>query len=249
MERTYLTYVLIFSLMVSCTMSYEVVSMKGSGQKIAADEIIDDEKMESIISPYRIQLEEEMSTVLCESMKPMVRARPESELGNFMSDLCLQRARTIAERSIDCALFNYGAIRTALPQGNITRGKIFELMPFENELVIVDLPLSAMQDMMDYLAFTGGEPLSEIELTINGEKVVSAFVGGEELSEKTYRVLTSDYLAGGGDNMNFLTQDQRIGIEKLGLKIRDAILDHCIDLGESGEQINSQLDGRISIQE
>jgi 2',3'-cyclic-nucleotide 2'-phosphodiesterase (5'-nucleotidase family) len=223
--------------------------MEESGMSITADEIRDDKEMESIISPYRSELEQEMNTILCVSENAMVRARPESELGNFVSDLCLARVRSLSNEPIDCALFNYGGLRTALPKGAITRGKIFELMPFENELVIVELPVSAMYEMMEYLAFTGGEPLSDIQLHVKAGRVVSAQVQGQDLTERTYRVLTSDYLAGGGDKMVFLTEAQRVDMQKLGLKIRDAILDHCEALGKSGGKIDKQLDGRISIEE
>lgn len=249
MSRAKYFMILILITMASCAIGYEVNSIEDSGRNIKADEIPNNQELESIIRPYRTELEKEMNSVLCVSENSMIRARPESELGNFVSDLCLARAREISDRPIDCALLNYGGLRTALPKGDITRGKVFELMPFDNELVIVELPLSAMNEMMKYLIFTGGEPLSDIQLSIEAGKVQSAKVQGSELTDRTYRVLTSDYLAGGGDKMEFLTDAQRVNIEKLGLKIRDAILDHCTALGNKGEKINNQLDGRISIQE
>ena len=52
---------------------------------------------------------------------------------------------------IDFCLLNNGGLRTSLPQGNITRRKIFELMPFENELVVVTISKEKMTDLKAYL--------------------------------------------------------------------------------------------------
>ncbi|NND93788.1 MAG: hypothetical protein HKN45_02930 [Flavobacteriales bacterium] len=226
-------------------MRYGIDTLSDASQNIQSEEIKDDVDIESLIRPYRNEVELEMNEILCISEKSMIRSRPESALGNFVSDLCLQRAREISSVPIDCALFNYGGLRAALPEGDISRGKIFELMPFESELVVVEIPHTAMQNMFDYLAFTGGEPLSEINLKIQDGAVLEARVQGQKLEKRTYRVLTSDYLAGGGDKMVFLTDSERVSIEKLGLKIRDAILEHCIEIGANNERINKQLDGRI----
>ena len=54
------------------------------------------------------------------------------------------------------------------------------------------------------------------------------------------RMLTSDYLANGGDNMSFLKDKKQI---KVGIKLRDAIIDYC----SNTDTIDVQLDNRIIV--
>ena len=53
-------------------------------------------------------------------------------------------------------------------------------------------------------------------------------------------MLTSDYLANGGDKMSFFKGKKQ---RKVGIKLRDAIINYCI----SKENISSKLDNRLSI--
>ncbi|MFT6027438.1 MAG: hypothetical protein ACI8P5_001701, partial [Bacteroidia bacterium] len=67
---------------------------------------------------------------------------------------------------------------------------------------------------------------------------------GESVEEYLY-VVTSDYLAEGGDNMNFFKDPlERI---RTGIKIRDAIIDDFRVAGLSGKTLSVKLDGRISV--
>ena len=67
-------------------------------------------------------------------MWPSEWSSPESLLGNFVTDLCLRQYSNIA----DICVMNNGGLRSNLTKGEITRGDIYTLMPFENELVILE---------------------------------------------------------------------------------------------------------------
>jgi len=245
-------YILSLSLLTlwsGCTPYYSVTQGEGGYLELAADSIAEDSTLEALILPYRAQLEAEMNRVLCTNDQAMVRDRPESALGNFVSELCLEQARTLSERPIDAALFNFGGLRSALPMGDITVEDIYQLMPFDNELVIVEIPSSGIEEMMRYLSESGGEPVADLELVIHNDSPKKQLIQGKTIEDRSYRILTSDYLARGGDRMIFLTQPERIDIEVIGLKLRDAILNHCEALGNSGRTINTQTDGRIRIEE
>jgi 2',3'-cyclic-nucleotide 2'-phosphodiesterase (5'-nucleotidase family) len=233
---------------ISCTTHYDVLSVQEESQVIQEAEG-ENESIESIISPYRQQLEEEMNRVLCQNSEHLIKARPESGLGNFVSDLCLVKARELDDKPIDFALFNHGGLRTALPKGDITTGKIFELMPFENELVVVELPKVEVMTILEYLVARGGEPVADLKLISKSGEVTESLIQGKQIEDRNYRVLTSDYLANGGDKMSFFTEGRRISKTSLGMKIRDAIISHCQELGDKGEPINAKTDGRIIIQD
>jgi hypothetical protein len=62
------------------------------------------------------------------------------------------------------------------------------------------------------------------------------------LSKGKIRILTSDYLANGGDKMSFFQGKEQ---NLVGEKLRDAILNYCI----SKDTISSKLDNRLIIVE
>ncbi|CAN5521093.1 hypothetical protein BH11BAC1_BH11BAC1_29140 [soil metagenome] len=62
-------------------------------------------------------------------------------------------------------------------------------------------------------------------------------------STKSYRIVTSDYLANGGDKMDFFKNP--IKLETTGILIRDALLDYCDAETKRGNMLTSKLDGRF----
>lgn len=210
-----------------------------------------DQEVDSIISIYRSSMQEEMSRVLAHSESAMQKASPEGLLNNFVADLVLEQAHEIYQPEddapIDFCLLNYGGLRTSLPQGPVTLSRVFELMPFENEMVVVTLTPEKTRQLFEYLASSEvGMPVSGITLGIRDNEVAEVTIQGEPFDDtQNYKVVTSDYLAGGGDNMNFFLDP--VALEILGRKIRDAIILHMERQDQQGNLIGSQLDNRIYI--
>jgi len=202
-------------------------------------------ELENVILPYRAQLDAKMNQVLCSNKNDMSKSRPESALGNFFADACTEMAVSNYEGTIDAALFNTGGIRSSLARGEITTGDIFQLMPFENELVVVELPYIEMVNLLNYLVRSGGEPISKMRIDIKDGKLNSATIDGQPLQERNYYILTSDYLSTGGDKMTFFTEGHRISIAHLGLKIRDVLIRTCEKLGQDDITLDYSTDGRI----
>jgi 2',3'-cyclic-nucleotide 2'-phosphodiesterase (5'-nucleotidase family) len=194
-----------------------------------------DSTLLAIISPYQKGIETEMNEVLTYSKITLTKRGSESLLGNFVTDLCLNYANA------HLCVMNNGGLRTTLNQGNITRGKLYELMPFENELVVLELDKTDYLGLLAYICKRGGEPFSGITIVMDkeGEVITNSWPVNFENGEKV-KVLTSDYLANGGDKMSFFKDKEQI---KVGLKLRDAIIDYC----SNTDTINAQLDGRIKI--
>ena len=211
------------------------------------DSIRSESSAEAMIEPYRDSLELTMNTVLVQNKEELTRGIPESSLGNLIADLLLERAQVEISDSLlpDFCLINIGGLRVDLPQGEITVRKVFELMPFENELDIIKLSPQKMQKMIAYLKEKGGQPISGMELKITSDGY-ECYINEETLNQsRSYYVVTSDYLAEGGDSMDFFKEPEaRI---KTGIKIRDAIMDHFRIVGLSGNELESELDGRLLI--
>lgn len=203
---------------------------------------------EEMIAPYRDSLELSMNTVLVENAEQLTRGIPESTLGNLIADLLLERALIEMPDSIRplICLINIGGLRVDLPEGPITVGKVFELMPFENELDVIKLSPEKVNELMAYLQKVGGQPISGIDISVRKNNGNTQFVlaDGSEMEEYLY-VVTSDYLADGGDKMDFFRDPlKRI---RTGIKIRDAIIDDFRVKGLAGQKLESKLDGRIAV--
>lgn len=223
-----------------------------SGTVLAVDSSVAPQKdpaVDSIIGIYRSDLEAEMNEVLAHSAHHMEKDSPEGLLNNFVADLVLEVGESLYDpedgSAIDFCLLNYGGLRTSLPEGPVTRGRIFELMPFENEMVVVTLSAEKTRELFDYLALADrGMPVSGMRLRVNEDMTWEAEIGGAPFELREYKVLTSDYLAEGGDNMTFFLDP--LDEEFLGIRIRDAIIQYLQQADREGREISSELDGRIS---
>lgn len=213
-----------------------------------SDAIPSESKAEEMIVPFRDSLEMSMNIVLVENDVPLTRGIPESTLGNLIADLLLERALIEMPDSIRplICLVNIGGLRVDLPAGPITVGKVFELMPFENEIDVIKLSPDKVDEMFSYLNEVGGQPVSGITMTVSSSPGSTRYQleDGESIDEYMY-VVTSDYLAEGGDKMEFF-KDPLARI-RTGIKIRDAIIDDFRVTGLSGKTLKSDLNGRISL--
>ena len=153
MLRTNLNRLLVtaFSLCVfiSCTNTPKAqLSIKGGSIPIAKD-LATDSVLVNMYTPYKIGLDNIMEEILCYSPFFLEKGRPESELSNWMADVCYQKVTET--HKADFCLLNYGGIRASLPKGAIKRKDIYQLMPFENELVVVELADTDFYRVLDYL--------------------------------------------------------------------------------------------------
>ncbi|MBT3611869.1 MAG: hypothetical protein HN522_02860 [Flavobacteriales bacterium] len=219
-------------LLFSCTATYNLQSSDSQTTEIKASA---DSSVLAIIAPYQKGIEEEMNEVLTYSKISLTKKGSESLLGNFVTDLCLNYA------DAQMCVMNNGGLRTTLDKGPINRGKLYELMPFDNELVVLELNKKDYLGLLDYICKRGGEPFSGINIIMDeeGNVLSNSWPVNFENNEKV-KVITSDYLANGGDKMRFFQNKEQY---KVGLKLRDAIIDHCTKT----DTITATLDGRIKI--
>ena len=202
--------------------------------------------MEEIIAPYKSQLTEQMEEVIGTAEVSMTKEHIESSLGNWMSDILLDESNRLSTNKIDLALQNYGGIRTSsIQQGPITVGKIYELMPFDNMLVVLDVKGDLLMKLFDRIADYGGWPISRgVHFEIVDGKAANVTLNGEKIdNNKTYRFAVSDYIANGGDNANFLRD---LPQQDFNITIRDAIINNIKRDTEMGLLQFAEKEGRIT---
>ncbi len=230
-------------LFVSCRSPFVVTKNSSSQYKFTDTSFTDiDSSLEKEIDPYREKMNVTMNQVLAYSTHSLEKGLPESRLGNFLADACMFSAN-VKGTSPDFAVFNNGGLRRPLPQGQITRGDVFELMPFENELVILTVNGNDVKKIYNFIASKGGAPVSGLQMHFRDSMVTNVLINNSPFdSTKTYRVLTSDYLANGGDSFNFFIGLPR---QSVSLKVRDALIFYLEEQTKKNKQISTEIDGRM----
>lgn len=247
MKSSHFLLAFLLVLFISCKKE-NLTLTKITAKNIAIDStVLSSKKIDSIVAPYSKKLVLEIEKVLTFTPKDLVRTDGvmQSTLGNLMADLCYEIANPIFEeknnQNIDFAMLNYGGIRAGIPKGEVTTENAFNLMPFENELVVAEIKGEKVIELIDY--FIKGKrahPLSKhIQLVIEKGDYQLNINGIPFDKNKTYSVLTSDYLQNGGDRMNFFANPKKL--TKLDVKVRDAILTYF----EKVDVLNPIIDNRV----
>lgn len=252
-QRLILTlFAWLFLVLPSCQQKY--LTKETNSELLLVDQQINpDQEIELMIFEYRSQLDEEMNQVLAYSPFPMRKSSPEGLLNNFVADLVLEVADELYipedGEEIDFCLLNYGGLRANLPEGPITRARVFEIMPFENEMVVLTLTGEKAYELFEYVASSDrGMPISGLKIGIRNGTLGYVLIQGKEFDRnKNYKVVTSDYLAEGGDRMRFFLEP--LNTEMVGMRIRDAIILYMERETASGNKLFSELDGRIYFME
>ena len=219
-------------LLVSCTdKKYQL--QKVSGQSTAIDSSLNSVKeIEEFIEPYKKSVDAEMNKQL--SYNPVAMHKNDYKLNtpisNMMAEIVREKGNPIFQKrsgeSIDVVLLNHGGIRAPLDKGSVTMRSAYEIMPFENSIVVAQLNGSQMDSLVNYLVSRKrAHPMSglQIQLDKNGD-LDEVLINGETLdSQKLYYVATNDYLYNGGDNMSFF---KNTPLTTLDYKIRNAMIDY-----------------------
>jgi 2',3'-cyclic-nucleotide 2'-phosphodiesterase (5'-nucleotidase family) len=220
-----------------------------SASRIGVDSVTApaDASVARFLTPYRQGLEKTMNEVLTRSTARIEKGQPDGPLNDILTDALLQQATQRYGKPIDCSHLNYGGIRNNLPEGNITTGSIFEVMPFDNQLVVLTLTGSMLQQLLDHFASGNKLVVGGMRASIHDGKAQSVtFTNGRTLQpSETYTIVTSDYIADGGDSANFLKN--AVKRETLNYLMRDALIDYFRQQGKSGQPLMPTSDGRISL--
>ncbi|WP_439881546.1 5'-nucleotidase C-terminal domain-containing protein [Pontibacter sp. MBLB2868] len=205
-----------------------------------------DPQVEAKIQPYRQEVTDKMSEVVGTAPVALVKGDYESPLGNFVVDLQKSQSEPLYGKPIDLSLTTNGGLRVPLPAGNITTGNVFELMPFENELVVLTLKGETVQQLFDYAAEKKVASIGNATYTVQTDKAKDIKIAGVPFDpRKTYTLVTSNYLAGGGDDLKMLKD--AVKYENVGLLLRDAILQEIRQRTAAGKPITAEIKNRVTI--
>lgn len=224
---------LTLSSVISCkTKSYTNYLVEGKKIEVNKNYTVN-ESIESYIAPYRKHIDKDLDSVISYNPETLDKNKGEwqSNIGNFMADACLELANPIflkrENKKIDITLFNNGGIRSIIPKGNITKRTAFEVMPFENSLIVVALKGDQIKILAQHIITEKKpHPLNGLRIYLNSNNEIKTVLFEDKPidNSKIYYVLTSDYLSNGGDNMTFFLKNE--GVYDLNYKIRNALIDY-----------------------
>ncbi|MBS1549869.1 MAG: 5'-nucleotidase C-terminal domain-containing protein [Bacteroidetes bacterium] len=226
------TAILLFSVLalVSCRTSVlvSISKVQTEKNKFITSDLPEDKAINAVIEPYKTQLETKMNTKIAHTAVELNKTGANSKLGNLLADYTLQGAEDWGLKNgvtkIDAAVINIGGIRTIIPAGDILTKQIYEVMPFENELVIVQLKGSDLEALFDYYAKTEkNNPVAQLTIETKNHQIQKKLINGKPVDPQAmYAIATSDYLALGGDDMAFFAKGKMMST---GIKLRDLYLE------------------------
>lgn len=234
MKYSFVVFVM-FSCFISCKpVKNNLTSIQGENIEIGSDNEGKDDEIEKFILPYKKHVDKEIEAILTYNPEALVKEASQlnAPIGNLIADASFEIINPIYSqrtgRNIDFVLLNWGGIRSDLPQGNVTLGSAYKLMPFENKLVVLEMKGEKINEMAQYLIKTKTpHPLSnhvKLHITKKGDIELFTINGKTIDANATYVVATSDYLMHGGDKMIFFQNS--VSVYETDYLIRNILVDY-----------------------
>ncbi len=191
------------------------------------------DSIETFVSPYRSRINKVLDSTL--AYAPYMISKTDgvynTTAGNLMADIVLEEADPVFKsrtgKPIDFVVLNHGGIRSIISQGNVSARSAYEVMPFDNSIVVVALKGKSVRELVAYLIRSDRpNPVAGIQIVLNRDNSLrSVNINKAPFDEnRTYYVATSSYLAEGGDNMGFFKDG--LNITETNYLIRNALIDY-----------------------
>lgn len=231
-----------------CAPKYNVTKIEGKEIGVT-DKNGEVTAIEDYIKPFRENIDRDLSTVLAYSPETLDKSKGgwQTGIGNMMADASLDFGNRVftkrEKKNINMCLLNFGGIRSIVPKGDVTTRTAFEIMPFENSIIVAELKGEQILEMVNYIiAEKKAHPVSGIQFTIGKDNAPKdIMIAGKPFDvSKNYYVVTSDYLINGGDNMNFFKKS--VHNYDLDYKLRNVLIDYFKEV----DTIKVATDVRIS---
>ena len=237
----------ILLLITSCGDNLQLFKAETSRIEINS-EINVDSTILKFIEPYKKNIDKDLFTTFAYSTYNLDKKDGElnTAIGNMMADAVLELSSPVFKlkknKNIDFVLLNYGGIRSIISKGNINEKTAYNLMPFENEVVVTKLIGKDIYELIDYLRIVKrAHPISGLKLELDKNyELINAKINNKNIDiKKYYYVATSDFLLNGGDKMDFFNKSLENTF--LDYKIRDLLIDYFIKM----DTLKPKIDNRF----
>jgi 5'-nucleotidase len=210
-----------------------------SEKLIAVKDVPPDPDALKTVERYRSSIEDKMNALIGMATAPMPKTiLEESPLFNLVTDAF--RAKTHTQ----IAMTNPGGIRTNLPAGPITYGKIFEILPFENTLVTMKITGAQVKRSLavGVTAVSGVKAVFDYNKP-KDERLVSVTLADDSpiVDDAWYTVTVNDFMQAGGDGYVEFARGQEIA--DTGIRLRDIVSEYI----SNKKTVTPLIDGRVQV--
>jgi 2',3'-cyclic-nucleotide 2'-phosphodiesterase (5'-nucleotidase family) len=227
----------------SCNPVYRTSSVQYKDYNVSG--VRKDSSFQTFLQPYADSVNSSMNMVIGHLAVNLEKKQPEGTLGNFMADAMKIMAEKYYKTTVDAAFINFGGIRlNNMQAGEITKGRIFELMPFDNIIVLQKVKGTILQEFLDHIISRGGWPVAGITMQMKNKKAVNVVIAGKLLDPNMiYIIANSDYVANGGDNCEMLKVIPQINN---GALLRDGLIGYVQSLTQKGQSVTASIQNRVT---
>lgn len=207
-----------------------------------------DSSLFQIVAPYKVNMEGIMLQKIGFCKQTLTKKQTESTLGNWVCDAMQFFINDSLKIYSDFSIVNFGGIRVnQIDSGIIYLKTIYELMPFDNTLVLVELDSAGLNLLLNHMSKFRGWPQSkELRYVITHDTVPTQITIHHRPinNQTTYKILLSDYIYNGGDQVTFLS---RYKANLIPITLRDALIYAVIHETNKNQSITSTIDHRVLI--
>jgi 5'-nucleotidase/UDP-sugar diphosphatase len=222
----------------------KVTSFKNTLNYLYDDEVPDDEQMLKVIGKWKDKLKQITDEVVTTSPAALTRSYgEESNMGDMVADAMLN-----AHPEYDFAVTNSGGLRQDIDAGVVRVGDLISAFPFPNTIVQLQMKGADMRAIFEHGAgLTNGilQVSKGVEVVYDeskpvGSRIVKCNINGVPLDDgKTYKVLTSNFLADGGDG--FLVFKKTLSYKNTGVEMLDSMVKYL----KKFKTFDQKIEGRV----
>ena len=230
--------------LIGCVPTQEVRNIKYAGYSVGRHQQVDSTYVE-MLSYYADSVKKTMGEYLVENEADLLKETPNSALGNFLADAYLWAAKSKIDPRAEIAFMNHGGVRIfRMAKGPVNRGMIYEVMPFDNLICIVEVKGNILKNYLNRIAQEGGGGgQSGVTMRLENNQATDISINGTPLDlNRTYFMVNSDYQVDGGGGFTAFKNLQQ---NRSAYLQRDAIIDYCKWLKMEGKKINHATLKRI----
>ncbi|MCD6181248.1 MAG: bifunctional metallophosphatase/5'-nucleotidase [Candidatus Cloacimonetes bacterium] len=208
------------------------------------DEFLPDAEIASSIAANQAIAEEGMDDIVGEAAMHLSKFGngAQSLIGNLVCESMLDYA------DADFAFLNLGGVRGELKMGPISYRDVFNVMPFDNQIVMMEINGAFLKEIIEFRVSGGRHGLRVAGVTVeyskkrkNFDRVTKLLVGGEPLDpDKIYRVVTTDFLLQGNAGLSMLTKVPEEQVTRYEMNLRDAIVEYI----RKNSPVTAKIDNR-----
>ncbi len=236
------------TLLYACNERPTTLSKISGKQLTITDSIVDTDSVDKFITPYRKRINDILDSALAYAPYAITKddGNFNTSAGNLMADIVMSEASPVFKsrtgQNIDFVILNFGGIRSIISEGKVSERTAYEVMPFDNSIVVLTLKGKSVRDLISFLINAKKpHPIAGIQIILNKNGNLQELnIQGKPFDEnKKYYIATSDYLADGGDDMGFFSNG--LNSVDLNYMIRNAMIDYF----KKADTLEAKVDERF----